>query len=261
MRSRVHIANHPVHPMLIAFPIAFLSGAFGFDLLGVCLDNPSLWTTGGYLLIAGIIAAVVAAVPGIIDYAAVVPPKSVGKKDAALHGIVNCVALVLFIVAACLRHGWPLAPTSIVLVLEGIAFLVLGYGGWLGGEVAYVDHIGVQKNYANSGEWTEEHVQQTAGGTPVAEAGELQVDQMKLIHIGGKRIVLVRNADGYSAFGDRCPHQGGSLADGAAICGTVQCPWHGSQFDTQTGAVKKGPATSDIPTYPVDVKNGKIFLV
>src|SRR5581483_7412952 len=110
MRSKVHIANHPVHPILIAFPIAFLTGAFGFDILGTLRSNSYLWTTGGYLLVLGIASGFVAAVPGVIDYFAIVPPKSVGKRDATLHGLVNTGALSFFIVAACLRHGWKLPP-------------------------------------------------------------------------------------------------------------------------------------------------------
>jgi nitrite reductase/ring-hydroxylating ferredoxin subunit len=78
--------------------------------------------------------------------------------------------------------------------------------------------------------------------------------------VAGKRIVLGRTADGYVAFDDRCTHRGGSLAGGTMICGTVQCPWHGSQFDSHSGAVKAGPATKGIETYQISERNNKIFL-
>src|SRR5829696_1310782 len=57
---------------------------------------------------------------------------------------------------------------------------------------------------------------------------------------------------GYAAFQDRCTHRGGPLSDGVLICGTVQCPWHGSQFDVHTGAVKCGPAEEEIAVYPME---------
>jgi len=78
--------------------------------------------------------------------------------------------------------------------------------------------------------------------------------------VDGKRIVLARTAKGYAAFSDGCTHKGGSLADGAMICGTVQCPWHGSQFDVSTGAVKAGPAEKGIDVYTVRERDGEIFL-
>jgi nitrite reductase/ring-hydroxylating ferredoxin subunit len=62
------------------------------------------------------------------------------------------------------------------------------------------------------------------------------------------------------AFDDRCTHRGGSLAGGTMICGTVQCPWHGSQFDVSSGAVKAGPATEGIGTFAIE-KQGDKFQV
>jgi hypothetical protein len=59
---------------------------------------------------------------------------------------------------------------------------------------------------------------------------------------------------------DHCTHRGGSLADGVLICGTVQCLWHGSQFDTKTGQVRAGPAKEPIKTYTVDERDGEVRL-
>ncbi|GEO11441.1 (2Fe-2S)-binding protein [Segetibacter aerophilus] len=84
---------------------------------------------------------------------------------------------------------------------------------------------------------------------------------MKLIHAKDKRIVVARTEQGFVAFDDRCSHKGGSLAGGAMICGTIQCPWHGTQFDVKTGAVKAGPATEKIKTYEVTEGQGKVYLV
>ena len=78
---------------------------------------------------------------------------------------------------------------------------------------------------------------------PVAGTDELKVNQMKLVHLNEKRIVVCKTEKGYSAFDDHCTHRGGSLAAGSLICGTVQCPWHGSQFDVFSGDVTAGPAT------------------
>ena len=83
---------------------------------------------------------------------------------------------------------------------------------------------------------------------------------MKLIHTKDRRIVVCKTEKGYAAFDDHCTHRGGSLAGGSMICGTVQCPWHGSQFDVHTGTVKAGPAKESINTYAVTESEGKIIL-
>lgn len=84
---------------------------------------------------------------------------------------------------------------------------------------------------------------------------------MKLLRVGDKRIVLARTESGYVAFDDRCTHRGGSLAGGVMVCGTVQCLWHGSQFDVSTGKVKAGPAQDGIAVYRVQEEGGDVRLV
>ena len=108
MRSRVVVAGHPLHPMLIPFPFAFLTGAVLFDLAGWALDRASFWTTGEYLAAAGVATGLLAAVPGLVDYLMVVPPRSSGKKRATKHMLSNGSALLLFAVAfaVLVRMAW-----------------------------------------------------------------------------------------------------------------------------------------------------------
>jgi uncharacterized membrane protein len=80
MRSRASIKGHPIHPALIPFPFAFLFGSVGFDVAGVLWDHSSLWTTGAYLALCGVAAALLAAIPGFIDYLFTVPPNSPGRS-------------------------------------------------------------------------------------------------------------------------------------------------------------------------------------
>jgi kynurenine formamidase len=58
MRSKASCKGHPIHPAPIPFPFAVLYGAFFFDLAGRLAQRPSWWTTGGYLSLVGVIAAV-----------------------------------------------------------------------------------------------------------------------------------------------------------------------------------------------------------
>lgn len=261
MRSRAHFKTHPIHPMLIPFPIAFLTGAFFFNLVGLLADVAAWWETGWRLAGLGILAGLVAAVPGFLDYLYSVPPESSGKQRATRHALVNVGALLLFGLSFLIRGEAAAAPGALTLLLEAGGIGLLVAGGWMGGTLVYRNHIGVFPRYASLGKWQEESVP-ARQDQPVTVAGadELKVDQMKLLHVDGKRIVLARTEEGYVAFDDHCTHKGGSLASGMMICGTVQCPWHGSQFSVKDGSVKAGPAEEGIRTYEVTKRDGEVML-
>lgn len=250
MRSRASIKSHPIHPMLIPFPFAFLTGGWGFGVAAALSGRDELRTVARHLVPAGVVAGLVAAVPGLVDYLASVPPESSGKKRATQHALLNVTALALY------TAGWWLGRRSqrraLPLALQTLGTAVVSVGGWLGGTLAYRNQIGVDHRYANAGKWQEDSREHAGSAALTAAAGGLSLNQMKLVHAGDERVVVARTEDGYAAFGDRCTHRGGPLSDGVLICGTVQCPWHGSQFDVRTGEVKCGPAEKKIRTYQIE---------
>lgn len=261
MRSAAHFKGHPIHPALIPFPFAFLWGAFAFDAGARLLANHSFAVTGKHLAIAGVLTALVAAVPGFVDYLRVVPPESSGRARATKHMSLNLTAVGTFAVALLLRGDDPTSPGIVALLLEGTGVTLLTVGAWMGGTLVSRNQISVDHRYAEAGKWKETSVA-VKDGKPavVARSDELKVDQMKLLRVDGERIVLARTERGYAAFADRCTHKGGSLADGVLICGTVQCPWHGSQFDVHTGELKAGPAAEGIRAYQVREVEGEVRL-
>lgn len=257
MRSKANIKTHPIHPILVAFPLAFYFGTFLFDTI-FCFRDGGIGTTGQYLHIAALISAVLAAVPGVVDYLFTVPPKSSAKTRAATHGLVNTAVLVLFAVALFCKYAG--VSWLVILAMEGMGVLLTVYAGWLGGTLVYRNQIGVDVRYAEAGKWKELYIEGGTGPYEVCTTDELQRNQMKLVHINGKRIVIARSNEGYVAFDDRCPHKGGALIGGMMMCGTVQCPWHGSQFNVKTGEVNAGPAKENIATYSLSDVGGKVFL-
>jgi nitrite reductase/ring-hydroxylating ferredoxin subunit/uncharacterized membrane protein len=261
MRSRAHFNGHPLHPILVAFPIAFICGGFLADVVGRLADWPAAWTVGAFLSGAAILTGLAAGVPGFVDYRHAVPPNSSAKRRALQHMLVNVSALAAFAVGWAFRDLDSLKPGDATLLLEGAGVGLVMWGGWLGGTLVYRNQIGVDHRYAEAGKWKE----QTVTGRPgeavvVAAADELKVDQMKLIRYGERRLVLARTEQGYVVFDDHCTHRGGSLADGVMTCATVSCPWHGSQFDVRTGAVKAGPADRPIGTHQVEQSDGQVRL-
>lgn len=261
MRSRAHFRSHPLHPILIAFPVAFTVGAVGFDAAGRLGDWPTVWATGAYLSAAAVASGLVAAVPGLVDYFTIVPPYSSAKRRATFHLVVNVTALTLFAAGWLFRDGDSLRAGAGTLLLESAGVGLIGYGGWLGGTLVYRNQIGVDHRYTHAGKWAEVTVEGKPGdAVAVAAAGELKPGQMKLVHANGRRVVLARTEDGYAACADRCTHKGGPLADGVLACGVVACPWHGSQFDVRTGQVRSGPAERPIETYRVEESDGQVRL-
>jgi nitrite reductase/ring-hydroxylating ferredoxin subunit/uncharacterized membrane protein len=260
MRSKAHFNGHPIHPALVHFPMAFLIGAFGFDLAGTVIGNPTWWTTGYYLTIIGVVTALLAAVPGFIDYFITVPPESSGKRRATWHMVLNLLAVGCFAATILLRSAGDPSPGTTLLVLEALGAGSLLVSGYLGGILVTRNQIGVDHRYADAGRWNEASFGAAETEFVAARSGELAVDQMKLLRVPGHRIVLARTEDGYTAFEDRCPHRGGSLADGVLISGQVQCPWHGSQFDVRTGSVVNGPAREGIATFAVEERGGDVIV-
>ena len=258
MRSRAHLRSHPIHPMLIAFPIGLWTASLAFDLSGVVLRDPALWSAGFYCAIAGSVGAVLAAVPGVIDLFSVVPPKSSAKTRGLIHGAVNTLILILFIGEAIYRGSPETPPDRVALLTSLLGVALLGYSGWLGGTLAYRNQIGVDHRYAGAGKWQERTLKDWA--QPVCNSSELADGQMMLANIGGERVVVGKCSEGIIAFGDRCTHKGGSLADGTLIGCAVQCPWHGSQFNVNNGRVITGPAGRAIKTYETRIEAGEVFV-
>ena len=259
MRSRAHFLSHPIHPMLIAFPIGLWVFSFIFDLFGRLIGNSLLWGAAFYCVVSGCVMAALAAIPGAIDLFTVVPPDSSARRRGYIHGLLNVSALVLFAAIAIARGGPGRMPTNTSLTLSVIGVVGLAISGWLGGTLAYRNQIGVDHRYAGSGEFKERSLDDWQH--PVANLSELADGQMMLIKIAGKRIAVGRSRDGIFAFSDHCTHRGGPLSDGALIGCVVQCPWHGSQFDIVSGRVVSGPAKNKIETYATEVRNGEIYIL
>ena len=193
MKSKAVLMDHPLHPMLIPFPFAFLTGAFLFDIVGRLGNAPSWWTAGGYLSAIGIATALIAAVPGLIDYLWTVPPNSSGKSRATKHMTANLSAVGLFAVAWWFRGAAMARPDALVLGLEAIGLGFLGVGAYMGGTLVTRNLIGVDHRYAQAGKWREETIDAHAKQPVlIARSDELKVDQMKLLRVGDLRIVVAR---------------------------------------------------------------------
>jgi nitrite reductase/ring-hydroxylating ferredoxin subunit/uncharacterized membrane protein len=248
--------------MLIPFPFAYLMGTACLDLAARARRQSGWSQTARHMRTLGLASAVIAAVPGLVDYLTAVPPRSSASKRATKHLLSNLMALGLFATAAA-RRGDSARPSLWTVVAEMAGAGLLAVGGWMGGTLVYRNQIAVDHRYAGAGRWKPSSLRPPVhedGPVDLGSDDQLAVNQMKLLQIGDRRIALARTEEGYAAFDDRCTHRGGPLSDGSIACSTVQCPWHGSQFDVRTGTATRGPATSPVGTYEVSEAGGRIWM-
>jgi uncharacterized membrane protein len=141
MEGSVKAAGHPVHQQLIVFPLGLLATAVVFDIIRLFADNDGFATASYFMIGAGVLSGLLAAVFGTVDYLGI-PAGTRAKRVGAVHGLGNVVVVVLFAVSWFLRGGEPgHVPTALAFVLSLVGALLATVTGWLGGEL--VDRLGV----------------------------------------------------------------------------------------------------------------------
>lgn len=142
MESKVKFAGHPVHPMLIVFPLGLLATAVIFDIIYLISGNAQ-WTVVAYYMIgAGIIGGLAAAVFGWLDWIAI-PSGTRARRIGLWHGVGNVVVLALFILSWVLRRGTPELPPTGAIVAGLTAVVLAVLTAWLGAELVYRLEVGV----------------------------------------------------------------------------------------------------------------------
>jgi uncharacterized membrane protein len=141
MRTPAQIAGHPIHPMLVALPIGMWVFSLAADLIRLRSGSPEAWHTAAlYTMIGGIIGALLAALPGLIDL--------LSLRDAAIKGTaikhmsLNLTIVVLYVINAWTRYHGSVSP-NVSLWLSIIAIALLLVSGWLGGKMVYEAGVAV----------------------------------------------------------------------------------------------------------------------
>ena len=140
MEARAKIFGHPIHQMLIVFPLGLLATAVVFDVISLVAGN-GYWSEIAYWMIAaGVIGGLAAAPFGFVDWAKI-PVATRAKRVGLQHGVGNVVVLVLFAASWFLRRDDPRAPETLALQLSFAGAALSVVTGWLGGEL--VDRLAV----------------------------------------------------------------------------------------------------------------------
>jgi uncharacterized membrane protein len=139
MKSRALLLGHPVHQMLVVFPLGLLATAVLFDLVFIATGNPTMSAVAYWMVVSGIVGALVAAPFGTIDWLAI-PEGTRAKRVGALHGLGNAIVTLLFIGSWMLRSPGEAAGAGALICSFAGAGLAL-FTAWLGGEL--VSRLGV----------------------------------------------------------------------------------------------------------------------
>ncbi|MFN2483520.1 MAG: DUF2231 domain-containing protein [Candidatus Limnocylindria bacterium] len=146
METRIKVLGHPVHPMLIVYPLGLFSAAVIFDILYVITGNDDLAIFSFWAIAAGLVGGLLAAVFGLVDFLAL-PGSTRAKRVGLWHGGGNVVVVVLFVVSWLMRFGDPTyLPGIAPLIPELLAGAVALVTAWLGGELVYRLGVGVDQD-------------------------------------------------------------------------------------------------------------------
>jgi uncharacterized membrane protein len=141
MSSPASIKKHPLHPMLVGLPIGLWIFALVCDLMHALSGNAVWQSVSTYCIAGGIVGAILAAVPGLIDYFSI--DEAEMRRIASLHLAVNLGAVLLFGINLWLRFRLP-TDSFLPVALSIAGVLAIGIGGWLGGEMVYVKGMAVE---------------------------------------------------------------------------------------------------------------------
>jgi uncharacterized membrane protein len=148
MKTKASFAGAPIHPMLVHYPIALWTTSVITDAVFYFHRNSSLVLISKYLIAAGIIGALLAALPGIVDWTTITDP--VAKKTGTLHFVLNISALVLFGGSLYLRmknYGAPMVGfhLKVPFALSAAGWLDMAIAASLGGKLVYKHRMGVDE--------------------------------------------------------------------------------------------------------------------
>jgi uncharacterized membrane protein len=145
MASKASIGGHPIHPMLIPFPIALWTTSFALDIWFYFQRNPSWLLASKIMIAAGCLGALAAAIPGIIDWLTLKDPKVV--RIANWHARLNVAALIVFAISLFLRlgsYGHLVGHRlTIPFLLSLLGMILIAISGWLGGEMVFRHGVAV----------------------------------------------------------------------------------------------------------------------
>src|SRR5438874_3867679 len=261
--------GHPLHPMLVHFPIGLFFLSLLLDITSFVFPSvPNLVLASFYAISLGLATALLAAVPGFADYTDIRRDHP-AKRIATVHMILNLIVVTLYLINLAIRFSadvdLKVHPLAFLLSLVGVA--LLSVSGYLGGRLVYDDGIAVgrHKRHMPTPRDTIHLTAPILGAdsvfVPIMAAQQLRERETLRVEIDGQVMTIAKIENRLFAFQEFCTHRFGPLSEGKFEGFNVQCPWHNSCFDVRTGKVTNGPAKVDLKIFEVEMREGKVGIV
>jgi nitrite reductase/ring-hydroxylating ferredoxin subunit len=234
--------RHPLHPVFTDLPLGAWTTGLVLDAAAAVNGDRRMEEAADIAIAVGLAGAAGAAVTGLTDWS---ETSGRARRTGLIHGLMNIAATTLYATAFVLRRNGSRASGQ-ACALAG--FSIAGGAAWLGGDLVYDQRIGVMHAAVEQ----PEEFADVAAGADVADGS------MARAHTDHADVLLVRQRGRLCALAHPCSHLGGPLSEGTLKDGSVVCPWHGSEFSIDDGAVINGPATQNQPVLAARERDGRI---
>jgi nitrite reductase/ring-hydroxylating ferredoxin subunit/uncharacterized membrane protein len=236
--------GHPFHPVLTDIPIGAWATTLALDAKASMTGDASYARAADFALAFGLAGAAGSAITGLTDWS---ETDGRAKRLGLIHGLLNVTATALMATSYVLRRRQE-RRAGHVCTVAGMGVAVAS--AYLGGDLVYGQRVGV----------THAVVDELEEFTPVLASTALAEGTMRHVNVNDIDVLLARQHGRACALAHSCAHLGGPLSEGTLKDGTVVCPWHGSEFRLEDGAVVNGPSTHPQPCFAVRERNGQIEI-
>jgi nitrite reductase/ring-hydroxylating ferredoxin subunit/uncharacterized membrane protein len=234
--------GHQLHPVLTDLPIGAWTMATAID----CTAGAAGAEEARRLVGLGVLAALPAAATGASDWA---DTYGASQRIGLVHAVSNVSATLLQAASwDARRRGY----RRVGIGLSGAGLGLVAFASYLGGHLSFVQGVGVNHTafQPTVKKWTD-----------IAALSELSPDQPVRVVAGRVPVVLVKHDGVVYALSATCVHAGGPLDEGKVLPdGCIRCPWHASTFQLLDGAVVRGPASLDQPSWEVKVEGDRVSV-
>lgn len=234
--------GHQLHPVLTDLPIGAWMMASALD----CISGPEGAREARRLVGLGVLAAVPAAATGASDWS---DTYGGSQRIGLVHALSNVTAAGLQGTSWVARSR---GHRHLGIGLSATGLAVVSLASYLGGHLSYAMGVGVNHTafQPDVEQWKD-----------VAARADLSPGEPIRVKAGGVPVMLVEYESSIYALSATCVHAGGPLDEGELLAdGCIRCPWHASTFQLSDGAVVRGPASMDQPSWEVKVENERVFV-
>jgi nitrite reductase/ring-hydroxylating ferredoxin subunit/uncharacterized membrane protein len=240
--------EHPLHPVLTDVPVGAWTVTLVLYLAVLFFGVQGIGVAIGLAMGVGILGALATIATGLLDWMDVDPTElAVGL----VHGTVNIVGTILFIVAWLMLYTsqWTATVANFIPALVG--YMVIALGAYIGGDLVFRLGTMINRNAYRNG---------PKDFTPVAGLDDFAENKPQRFDVQGEPILLVRRGQRVYAVGAVCSHYGAPLEQGTLRDSRIECPRHYSQFSLEDGSVQAGPSSAPLPLYETQIKDGKVWV-